>query len=149
MKKHKQTISAIILAPVIVLFISAYSVAALLLTDCFSDFLYENSSLYKLISFLNILIIAAIVVLPTVFVTIKFGINPFQTIISFVIIFILYSAVPFLPFYFVQVTENIIATTRCIALWQEAASIALFSGVLMFITCLITTHRMKKYRRAD
>lgn len=145
MKKHKQTISAIVLGLVIVLFISLYSVAALLLTDCFSDFLYENSGLYKLISFFNVLIIAAIVVLPTVFVTIKFGINPFQTIISFVIIFILYKTFPFLPFYFVQVTENIIATTRCITLWQEAASITLFSGVLMFVTCLITTNRMKKH----
>ncbi|MBE6880891.1 MAG: hypothetical protein E7490_08690 [Ruminococcaceae bacterium] len=145
MKKHKQTISAIVLGLVIVLFISLYSIAALLLTDCFSDFLYENSSLYKLISFLNVLIIAAIVVLPTVFVTIKFGINPFQTIISFVIIFILYKTIPFLPFYFVQVTENIIATTRCITLWQEAASIALFSGVLMFVTSLIVTNRLKKH----
>ncbi len=148
MKTHKQIISAIVLAPVIVLFISLYSIAALFLKDCLSDFLYENFILYIPISILNLLIIITIIILPTVFVTRKFGVKPLHTIGSCFIVYILYTVIPFVPFISIRVTGNIVATLRCISSLREVVSVSIFIGIVMFVTCLITTHRMKKYNEA-
>lgn len=78
MRQSKQIISAVILAPVIVLLISVYSNVVHILFNQLSDFFYENHFMFILLSVINILVLVALVFLPTLFVTRKFRIKPIQ-----------------------------------------------------------------------
>ena len=96
MRQSKQIISAVILAPVIVLLISVYSNVVHILFNQLSDFFYENHFMFIPLSVINILVLVALVFLPTLFVTRKFRIKPIHTIISCVIIYLIYSVLMFI-----------------------------------------------------
>ncbi len=137
MKPNKQIISAIVLAPVIVLLISVYSSVALGLMDNTEKFLYDNFFLYTPISILSTLILIALTALPTVFVTRKFGIKPVHTVLSCVIIYVLYTVIPLLPVAYIEVSGSTVAIGLGVSLWTQAVGVSLSIGAVMFIFCFI------------
>ena len=143
MRQSKQVISAIILAPVIVLLISVYSNVVHILFNQLSDFFYENHFMLIPLSAINILALVALVFLPTLFVTRKFRIKPIHTIISCVIIYLIYSVVPFLPFVFIEISGYFSSVSYVLSSWIEVLVVSFIAGVIMFVTCYIANRKKK------
>lgn len=144
MRQSKQIISAVILAPVIVLLISVYSNVVHILFNQLSDFFYENHFMFILLSVINILVLVALVFLPTLFVTRKFRIKPIHTIISCVIIYLIYSVVPFLPFVFIEISGYFSSVSYVLSSWIEVLVVSFIAGVIMFVTCYIANRKKDK-----
>ena len=143
MRQSKQVISAIILAPVIVLLISVYSNVVHILFNQLSDFFYENHFMLIPLSAINILALVALVFLPTLFVTRKFRIKPIHTIISCVIIYLIYSVVPFLPFVFIEISGYFSSVSYVLSSWTEVLVVSFIAGIIMFVTCYIANRKKK------
>ncbi|MBQ8790873.1 MAG: hypothetical protein IJZ51_06150 [Ruminiclostridium sp.] len=144
MRQSKQIISAVILAPVIVLLISVYSNVVHILFNQLSDFFYENHFMFIPLSVINILVLVALVFLPTLFVTRKFRIKPIHTIISCVIIYLIYSVVPFLPFVFIEISGYFSSVSYVLSSWIEVLVVSFVAGVIMFVTCYIANRKKDK-----
>ncbi len=144
MRQSKQIISAVILAPVIVLLISVYSNVVHILFNQLSDFFYENHFMFIPLSVINILVLVALVFLPTLFVTRKFRIKPIHTIISCVIIYLIYSVVPFLPFVFIEISGYFSSVSYVLSSWIEVLVVSFIAGVIMFVTCYIANRKKDK-----
>lgn len=143
MRQSKQIISAVISAPVIVLLISVYSNVVHILFNQLSDFFYENHFMLIPLSVINILVLVALVFLPTLFVTRKFRIKPIHTIISCVIIYLIYSVVPFLPFVFIEISGYFSSVSYILSSWIEVLVVSFIAGVIMFVTCYIANRKKK------
>ncbi len=143
MRQSKQIISAVILAPVIVLLISVYSNVVHILFNQLSDFFYENHFMLIPLSVINILVLVALVFFPTLFVTRKFRIKPIHTIISCVIIYLIYSVVPFLPFVFIEISGYFSSVSYVLSSWIEVLVVSFIAGVIMFVTCYIANRKKK------
>lgn len=141
MRQSKQIISAVILAPVIVLLISVYSNVVHILFNQLFDFFYENHFMFIPLSVINILVLVALVFLPTLFVTRKFRIKPIHTIISCVIIYLIYSVVPFLPFVFIEISGYFSSVSYILSSWIEVLVVSFIAGVIMFVTCYIANRK--------
>ena len=144
MRQSKQIISAVILAPVIVLLISVYSNVVHILFNQLSDFFYENHFMFIPLSVINILVLVALVFLPTLFVTRKFRIKPIHTIISCVIIYLIYSVVPFLPLVFIEISGYFSSVSYVLSSWIEVLVVSFIAGVIMFVTCYIANRKKDK-----
>ena len=141
MKPNKKIISAVILAPVIVLLISIYSNVVHILFNQLSDFFFENHFVLVPLSIINTLILVALTFLPTFFATRKFKIKPVHTIISCVIIYLIYSVAPFLPFVFIEISGYFSSFSYVLSTWVEVLGVSFAAGVIMFITCLIANRK--------
>ena len=143
MRQSKQVISAIILAPVIVLLISVYSNVVHILFNQLSDFFYENHFVLVPLSIINVLILVALTIFLTFFATRKFRIKPIHTIISCVIIYLIYSVVPFLPFVFIEISGYFSSVSYVLSSWIEVLVVSFIAGVIMFVTCYIANRKKK------
>ena len=95
------------------------------------------------LSAINILALVALVFLPTLFVTRKFRIKPIHTIISCVIIYLIYSVVPFLPFVFIEISGYFSSVSYVLSSWIEVLVVSFIAGVIMFVTCYIANRKKK------